>query len=202
MDLFQYTFGKEVRSMHHLIHPTHKEVRIAALLYILAGILLFLLNNELLMIVIRILGVILMVVGGTLLYTYFGKRLSVDATPLFSGLPCILIGLLMAFSPESILSILPILTGIVIIINSIMQLQKTFLLRDYGFEGWNITAGIAVLALIVGVVLWLRPLQSVAFILQILGCALIFEGGMLFGFDHTIRKYKKRFEKEQNEFFE
>ena len=107
----------------------------------------------------------------------------------------------MIASPESIISILPILAGILLIINSIIQLQKAFLLRDYGFDNWKITAGIAVFALIVGVILWLRPLQSVAFILQIIGCALIFEGAMLFGFDHTVRKYKKRFEKEQNDFF-
>ena len=187
--------------MNRLMNPNSKEVRIMALVYILAGILLFILNNDFLMIAVRIFGVILSAIGGTLLYTYFGKRLSVDASPLFAGLPSVLIGILMIASPESIISILPILAGILLIINSIIQLQKAFLLRDYGFDNWKITAGIAVFALIVGVILWLRPLQSVAFILQIIGCALIFEGGMLFGFDHTVRKYKKRFEKEQNDFF-
>lgn len=187
--------------MNHLMNPNTKEIRIMALLYIVAGILLFILNNNFLVIAVRIFGVILIAIGGTLLYTYFGKRLSVDASPLFVGLPSVLIGILMIASPESIIAILPILVGVLLIINSIMQLQKAFLLRDYGFTNWHITAGIAVFALILGVVLWLRPLQSVAFILQIIGCALIFEGFMLFGFDHTIKKYKKQFEKEQNDFF-
>lgn len=187
--------------MNRLMNPNSKEVRIMALVYIIAGILLFILNNDFLMIAVRIFGVILIAIGGTLLYTYFGKRLSIDTSPLFAGLPSVLIGILMIASPESIIAILPILAGILLIINSIIQLQKAFLLRDYGFDNWKITAGIAVFALIVGVILWLRPLQSVAFILQIIGCALIFEGAMLFGFDHTVRKYKKRFEKEQNDFF-
>lgn len=193
---------KVVMNMNHFINPTRKEVRMLAIFYIVGGLLLFILNNDFLEIAVRILGVILTAVGGTLLYTYFGKRISMDAAPLFSGLPSALIGLLMIVSPESLIAILPILAGIIVIINSIMQLQKAFLLKDYGFENWKITAGIAIASLVVGVILLLRPLQSVAFILQIIGCALIFEGGMLFGFDRTLRKYKKLYEKEQQDFFD
>lgn len=186
--------------MNHLINPTQKEVRIQALLYLIGGILLFILNNDLLMIATRILGVILIAIGGTLLYMYFIKRASIDAGPLFTGLPAALIGLLMLISPESLIAILPVLTGIVMIINSIMQLQKAFLLKDYGFSNWTITAGIAAIALLFGVLFLFRPLQSVAFILQIIGIALIVEGCLLFGFDCTLRKAKKEYEKDMHDY--
>lgn len=59
--------------MNRLMNPNSKEVRIMALVYIIAGILLFILNNDFLMIAVRIFGVILIAIGGTLLYTYFGN---------------------------------------------------------------------------------------------------------------------------------
>lgn len=182
--------------MNHLINPTQNEVRITALLYLICGILLIILNNSLLMIVTRIFGIILLAIGGTLLYMYFIKRISIDASPLFAGLPCVLIGLLMLISPESVIAILPVLAGILVIINSVIQLQKAFLLKDYGFANWSVSAIIAGVALLFGVFLLFQPLQSLAFILQIIGCTLVVEGILLLGFDRTVRKYKKQFERE------
>ncbi|WP_297238036.1 DUF308 domain-containing protein [uncultured Faecalicoccus sp.] len=180
--------------MNHLINPRRKEVRMMALFYILFGLILIFLNKDLLSIAIRILGVALVAAGITFLYTYFGKRISVDTTPLFAGLPCLLVGIFLILSPESLIAMLPILTGIVIMVNSIIQLQKSFLLKDYGFSNWKISAIVSAICLGIGILLLLKPLQSVAFLMQVIGLSLIVEGVLLFGYDYTLHKYKKQFE--------
>ena len=102
---------------------------------------------------IRVFGIIALLFSGYLLYTYFVQRISTSLSPLFIGVPGLLISILMVFSPESILAMLPILVGIILIINSIVHMQKSLILKDFGYPRWNISLIFSILVLITGVIL-------------------------------------------------
>lgn len=169
-----------------------QDYRLIACIYIVGGILLCFFNVNIIMIGTRILGAILALVGMYMLYVFFKKRTSTNASPFFAGLPSILIGCLMLFSPESVVAMLPVLIGILFILSSILSMQKAFTLKDLGMATWKIPLVGDIIILIIGVILFLEPIRTVSFILQLVGFFLILEGVFVFWNDFLISRYKKQ----------
>lgn len=175
--------------MKNILKEYNKEVKLFAFAYFIFGLILCFFNKSLLTMGTRIIGGIMIIFGAIQLYFYFVKRTSSSAIPLFIGLPATAFGCLMLFSPESIISIIPIVVGILLIINSIIQMQKSLILKDYGYENWIYNFGISIVLILVGTLLFLKPIQSVAFLLQIIGVCLIAESISMLISHHEIKKY-------------
>lgn len=71
------------------------------------------------------------------------------------------------------------LTGIVLIVNSFAHFQKVLLLKDNGFDKWKVNLGGAVFILIIGIVLLMKPIQSLNFIFSLTGTFLILNGVLI-----------------------
>lgn len=97
----------------------------------------------------------------------------------------------MIFSPQSLIAIIPVLAGVILIVNSIMQMQRSFILKDHGFDNWLWTFVISVVTMVAGIVVLLQPIQTLAFILQVVGVFLIVEGIIMLFNEHEIKKYMK-----------
>ena len=175
--------------MDYFLRPSNKEVRSVALVYILFGLLICLFNVSILTIAVRIIGALGILISGYMLYTYFVQRTSISTAPLFIGAPAMLFSILMVFSPESILAMLPILVGIMLIINSVIHMQKSLILKDYGYPKWTFSFVFSILILITGFVLLFQPIQSLSFIMQILGISLIVEAVFMLINQHILNKY-------------
>ena len=173
--------------MNYFLKPSDKEINMLAMSYIVFGLLICLFNVTILTMTIRVFGIIALLFSGYLLYTYFVQRISIS--PLFIGVPGLLISILMVFSPESILAMLPILVGIILIINSIVHMQKSLILKDFGYPRWNISLIFSILVLITGVILLSQPIQSLSIIMQILGIALIVEAIFMLINQHILKRY-------------
>lgn len=177
------------RLMNYFLKPSDKEINMLAISYIVFGLLICLFNVTILTMTIRVFGIIALLFSGYLLYTYFVQRISTSLSPLFIGFPGLLISILMVFSPESILAMLPILVGIILIINSIVHMQKSLILKDFGYPRWNISLIFSILVLITGVILLSQPIQSLSIIMQILGIALIVEAIFMLINQHILKRY-------------
>ena len=174
--------------MQFLKDLDRSDLMIISIIYIVAGILLCFFNISIIMIGCRVIGLVLALVGAYFLYYYFVKRTNTNASPFFVGLPSLLIGLFMLISPESVISMLPIVIGIVFIISSILSMQKAFMLKDMGIPAWKVSLVGDIITLILGIALFFNPLQSLSYFLQVLGVFLIVDGIFLFWNDHMIRK--------------
>lgn len=175
--------------MNYFLKPSDKDINILAISYVVFGLIICLFNVSILTMAIRFFGTITLLISGYLLYTYFVQRISTSISPLFIGLPGLLISILMIFSPESVLAMLPILVGFLLIINSIIHMQKSLVLKDYGYPRWNVNLIFSILVLITGVVLLFQPIQSLSIIMQILGIALITEAIFMLINQHILKKY-------------
>lgn len=175
--------------MNYFLKPSDKDINILAITYVVFGLIICLFNVSILTMAIRVFGTITLLISGYLLYTYFVQRISTSISPLFIGLPGLLISILMIFSPESVLAMLPILVGFLLIINSIIHMQKSLVLKDYGYPRWNVNLIFSILVLITGVVLLFQPIQSLSIIMQILGIALITEAIFMLINQHILKKY-------------
>ena len=177
--------------MKNMFKEYNKEIQMMAVCYILFGIILCLFNKNILMIGARIIGVIVLIYGAIQLYFYFFQRRSASAVPLFIGLPSVAFGALMLFSPESVIAIIPILSGFLIIVHSIIQIQKSLILKDYQYENWIWSFAINIVLLLVGTIILLKPVQTVAFVLKIVGVCLILEAISMLISQREVKKYLK-----------
>ena len=175
--------------MKNMFKQYNKEIRNIAFGYIIFGLILCFLNKNLLTIGVRIIGVAALLYGILQLYFYFVKRNSSSAVPLFIGLPCTVFGGLMVFSPESIISIIPIVGGVLLIIHSIIQIQKALILKDNDYENWIWNFAINIILLLTGTIVLLKPLQTVAFLLQIVGVCFVVEGISMLISQKEVKKY-------------
>lgn len=108
--------------------------------------------------------------------------------PYFRGLERA-VWLILLISPQSLIAILPVLCGVILILNSAMQMQKSFTLRSHGYDNWIYAFIISLVILIGGIILLLRPIQTMKFILQLVGICLIVEGVIILVNQHEINKY-------------
>lgn len=177
--------------MKKLLNPSSKEVKGLAIAYILIGLLICFFNVSILSICVRVIGVAILIFALYLLYVYFIQRHTTNPLPLFVGIPCALIAILLLASPESIIAMLPIITGVILIANSIVHLQKSLVLKDYGYTNWMACMIGSIIILAVGVILLCKPIQSVSFIMQIIGISLIVEAIFILISQHTLDKYEQ-----------
>ncbi len=148
---------------------TKTEAISSAILCILSGLVLCIFNVSILTTITRVIGCIFLVIAILFLYTYFKKRNSTTLTTLVLGIFLLSVGLYMSFEPRKFISILPMLVGILLIINSLSHFQKVLLLKDNGFEQWKVNLAGAIFILVVGIVLLMKPIQSLDFIFSLTG---------------------------------
>lgn len=104
-------------------------------------------------------------------------------------------GVFTLFSPTSVINILFIVIGVIIIIDGIMNLKRSFYLKDFGERYWLVFFIISAVSVLAGIltIVFREPLGS--FLIVVLGINLIYEGvsGLVIMF--RISQNKKRAER-------
>ncbi len=85
------------------------------------------------------------------------------------GVVTIILGILVIKNPHAIASILPIVIGIGIIINSATKLQYAFELKAINNSLWKSTLIISIISTIFGVILLFNPFKGAVFLTKIVG---------------------------------
>lgn len=161
--------------MSYSLQPNNRQVLFMSILCLVVGFVLTFFSQGVLINTVRILGLVLLAYGLIQLYVYFTGR-SKAVSSLVYGLPMSLIGLFILISPTTLISIFPIVIGIILLVASVIQMQKAFIIRKSGISSWFVSFVIAVALLIGGIVLIMRPVAIVASLLKIGGIFLIAEG--------------------------
>lgn len=167
-----------------------RQDRITALLFLILGLLLCVLNVSLLTLAARIVGIAGAAIGGFMIYTFFSKS-GADNSSLFYGIPLLVAGCLLIFSPESIIAVLPVLAGLALTLFGVVQLKRSFVLKDNGFPRWNLGLIGSIIMMIFGAMLFLQPIQTLSFIMQLIGAGFIVAGIFQFISSTLIRRYDR-----------
>lgn len=180
--------------MKNFMHNTATQINLIALGYILIGVLLCFFNIEILSTAIRIIGLLLIVWAAYYFYHFFYLKQRNNGMALYVGIPCLVFGIVFLLSPESLIKLMPVLSGVVLILNSIVQMKRSFDLKKMQDPYWIAAFIISLLLLIAGSVLLLNPVQAVSYIFILAGAGLIAEGiTILF----NMMQYKKYYNQKQ-----
>lgn len=144
-------------------------------LFIILGILLFLKPVTTISIISYIIGGIIFITGLVSLIRYFKDKEEKDYFnfEFVYGVLSIIVALVIICNPTAIATIIPIVLGGWMIINSIIKIQLSLNLKSYKNDKWLPTFIIATITLIWGALLIINPLKGALVITQVIGLFII-----------------------------
>lgn len=171
----------------YIVNPGLKDSLIMALLYLCCGVALCFFKGSILYTAVRVIGIALMAYGIWQLYIYFGLRRSVNSTPMIMGVPSVVFGLILAVWPGMIINIFPTVIGILLLFNSITQIQAALVMKSAGAPSWLMSMIFALAMLALAFFLIIRPSWLINTLTMVAGIALIAEA-IIMTFDAFARR--------------
>ncbi len=135
-------------------------------------------------------GIALLIVGAARIICYFQRGISVlwHRYELPMGLIDVLLGIYFLSRPANVMLILPVIVGVVIIIDSVFKLQTSLELRQAGARRWGITLIFAVLSIFMAVFLIRNPFEGTMTLMVYLGISLVIDAVQSLYFIHNVAK--------------
>ncbi len=148
---------------------------IISFIFIVVGLFLFIKPDTTISIISYVIGGALLFSGIFSVYRYFTAEGigSVFNFDLVYGVLLIIAGAFLVIKPTALATLIPIILGIWIIINSVTKFQYALVLKRVKNEDWVYTALVSLLTLIWGIVLLWNPFKSALAITQIIGIFII-----------------------------
>ena len=128
---------------------------------------------------VRLLGVALLVSGGLAVGFYaFSKQKSDLRTVgvLLMGSAAIVAGLVVLIKPGWVIAVFPMVAGIFVAFNGILNTLHALQTRKAGSRGWQILLVLSLLSIVVGILLFANPFAYMSTLVILLGAVLIYNG--------------------------
>ncbi|MCI9122893.1 MAG: DUF308 domain-containing protein [Eubacterium sp.] len=169
-------------------------VYLTAILTIVLGGVLAAWPMEVTALICRILGALLAIMGAVYLFGYFMEGKGILTVT--GGLLFLLLGVWIFITPGSIVTLVPIVIGVVLLVHSLKDFQMAAQAKQNGSERWIVLFLLAFLNCAFGVVCICDSFGLVSVAVRLLGFALIYDGvSNLFILYHTVQALKDAVDK-------
>ncbi len=159
--------------MEIFIKKKYKSELISSIILIVLGLLLVFESVDTIITISYIIGSLIIAMGTLAFINYFTSSDSYNRLSIAYGLVCIILGILIITNPVAIASIIPVIIGIGIIINSAIKLQYSLELKKISNKMWKTTMIVSLISTICGVIILFNPFQGAVIITKIIGIFLI-----------------------------
>lgn len=150
----------------------------SALFCILSGIVLFVWPDMSARIVCMVLGAILVLMGVIYLVSFFSappgtfmKQIHLALTIVF-----VVIGVWILLKPDFVISLIPVIVGIILILHGLYDLQQAVYLGRAKYRFWWLALVFAGLTIALGGVLLWNPFEAMSVAIKVIGIFLVFDG--------------------------
>ncbi len=143
----------------------------------LCGLLLILHPDAAAVVIVKAAGIVVAVIGAVFVIMYFIRRkLPGFNYNLVQGAVMIGIGLFLYFQPKAVASFLPMLFGIGVLVSGILSFQRALDLNGLGIGGSGGVMIVALINILLGILIILRPFNLAQIIMFLIGIALMYSG--------------------------
>lgn len=149
---------------------------ISALAYIVLGFVMIFYPDKVSIALCYTLGGALTVYGLFNLITYFTAKQASFGFEMIVGIAATAFGVFFLISPQSILGMIAAILGILIIVDSAIDIKRAFQLKALGLKYWWISFLVSALVIIFAIMTIIFPTFFADIIMIILGIALVYEG--------------------------
>lgn len=92
------------------------------------------------------------------------------------GAIILVIGVWILIQPAIVVSLIPIVIGVVLTAHGIRALRESIASKEYGYESWGVGAGLAVISIVLGIFCIINAFGIVKMASVLIGVALIYNG--------------------------
>ena len=169
----------------------------SAILCVILGIVLVAYPDTSMTLVCRAVGVIVLITGLGLVFGYLksGKEHWYGKIELIFGTILAIVGGFLILRPLGLISIIPIIFGILFIYHGLANMRQAMELRQYKDRGWWLPVLIAATTVLLGIFIINYPIRTMDIIMRVIGACLIYDGlakTVLVGrFVRSIRNFRK-----------
>ncbi|MGN1188196.1 MAG: HdeD family acid-resistance protein [Lachnospiraceae bacterium] len=158
----------------NLFDKIRKDVVLSSIIYLVLGLILLFRPGTALVTIVDVLAIMTAVMGVIRLVTYFARKDAIADGALIKGILYLILAAVLYFGAGFIISIVPIIMGVLVIISGIVKLQEAMDMMKVRVSGYVPMLLISILSLVFGVVILLNPFATAELLFRIIGIALIY----------------------------
>lgn len=151
------------------------DVILSAILCIALGVVLIIWSEETIRLACIAVAIGLMIIGTVNLIGYFMDRIMHPFSGAL-GLVVLLIGIWIFLKPESVVSLIPIVIGVILAIHGIQDIKFSFEAKKNNYDRWWGMLLMALISLVFGVLCIVHAFGIVKLAMIFIGIALIYDG--------------------------
>ena len=157
--------------MKTLMNKIFKSSILGALALVVLGILLIFESEATIVTISYVIGGILVAIGVLALLKFYKEVKENDDTgmDLVYGIISIILGIVVISNPKAVASIIPIIMGLLIILNRGTKLQYSIELKKNNNNLWKSTMILSLISTLCGVLLIFNPFKGAAFLTRLIG---------------------------------
>ena len=150
---------------------------LSAVVLIAAGVLMILFAGEGLAVVLRLLGAGLLILGGIGVASYYrGKNQDKSVWKMLLAAVEAVAGLILLVSPKLVLSVYPIIVGLIVIAHGLWDLLNALNGKRRNEVSWKPLFIFSVITILLGVVILCRPFATADLLTTLIGIVLAYDG--------------------------
>lgn len=148
---------------------------ISSIMFLIFGFLLIFQTENVIKTISIIIGSILLVIGVFPIINYFRNRSQniLSNAGLLYGIFSVVAGIIIMVNKNLLATIIPVLTGVWMIINSVNKIQISMELRDRKLSSWIISFVFAIIILIGGALLIINPINGAVLLSRTIGIIIV-----------------------------
>lgn len=148
---------------------------ISSIALIILGLLLFFQAETTIISISYIIGAALIAIGVLSGIRFVGglNNNNQNELDVIYGIVCVVLGILIITNPTAIASAIPIVVGVIIVLNSVIKLHYSLELKESKNELWKSTMIMSVIMTICGIILIFNPFAGAVFITKIIGALIV-----------------------------
>ena len=151
------------------------DIIVSALICVALGVVLLIWPAKTIDIFCKILAIGLIIMGVVDIVSYFMNK-SIHPFAGALGLIVFLVGIWVFIKPESVVSLIPIVIGVILCVHGIQDMKLAIETKGNGYDKWWSMLIIAAISLVFGVLCIVNAFGMVKLALQLIGIALIYDG--------------------------
>ena len=151
-----------------------KSINITPYIYMAIGIFMIISPQTISNFICYLIGGVILLFASNQIFSFVQNKYS--KFKLVLGVLSLLLGSYIILNPESFISFIPFVAGVIIIIDSITKIVQSLDLKKNGYEKWSHITLTSILMFLFGLFLFFNPFDAIEIVIRILGIFLIIDG--------------------------
>lgn len=161
--------------MREFLKRIKADYLLSSILCILLGVIFVIWKGGVIDIIGTVLAVAMIAIGVIYLGSFF-LSIVTNGVSVVMGILVLAVGIWFLIQPSFIVSLIPIIIGVVLLFHGIRGVMEAVNARKFGYERWVVNLVLAIICLVCGIICVFCPLGVMEKAIMLIGIVLIFNG--------------------------